>query len=156
MIDYNELISRFDDIQDLPVSEEMLGAYCEGTLNDVDAADVSNCISDHAELGELMNDVENDIVQDEPFSLYSSDVVVDDVDLPDVPTDNGCEIFDFDFAAGIYDSNNMVAAIAAPSFCGDMDDFISDADDSFPDIDDSIDLGNDINSDDSFDDLNIE
>lgn len=33
MKDINELMSQFDDLQDLPVSEEMLGAYIEGNLD---------------------------------------------------------------------------------------------------------------------------
>lgn len=32
MKNMEELLSRFNDIQNLPVSEEMLGAYLEGTL----------------------------------------------------------------------------------------------------------------------------
>ena len=32
MKDCDDIISRFDNIQDLPVSEEMLGAYLEGNL----------------------------------------------------------------------------------------------------------------------------
>lgn len=40
MID-EELLNKFDRIQDLPVSEEMLGAYMEGNLNDAESILVS-------------------------------------------------------------------------------------------------------------------
>lgn len=36
MKNYDEIISRFDQIQDLPISEEMLGAYIEGHLSAVE------------------------------------------------------------------------------------------------------------------------
>lgn len=34
MKNYNDIINRFDDIEDLPISEEMLGAYLEEKISD--------------------------------------------------------------------------------------------------------------------------
>lgn len=45
MKDYDELVSRFDSIQDLPVSEEQLGAYLEGNLS----------LYEMEELGQIVN-----------------------------------------------------------------------------------------------------
>jgi len=45
MKDYNELVSRFDDIQDLPVSEEQLGAYLEGNLSLYEMEEMGNVVN---------------------------------------------------------------------------------------------------------------
>lgn len=49
MID-KELMSKFDRIQDLPVSEEMLGAYLEGNLSDSESIEVSSIIDTNPDL----------------------------------------------------------------------------------------------------------
>lgn len=59
MIDYEKL----DKLMELPVSEEMLGAYIEGKLND----------------GELF-DVYSRIESSDDLQLLVKDVLVDDVD----------------------------------------------------------------------------
>lgn len=41
----DELLSRFNDIQDLPVSEEMIGAYSEGNLSEPDFLHVADVAS---------------------------------------------------------------------------------------------------------------
>jgi len=156
MIDYNELISRFNDIQDLPVSEEMLGAYCEGTLDGMEAAEVRDCISDSADVGELMGDVVSSIVQEEPFSLHPTAAAFGDMDLPDVPTADNYNPFDIGIADAPWSDVGIFAAAVSPSFCGNADDFISDTDDSFSTTDHSINLESNIDSDDSVDDINVE
>ena len=45
MIDDN-LLAKFDRIQDLPVSEEMLGAYMEGNVDSCEASQIESVISD--------------------------------------------------------------------------------------------------------------
>lgn len=44
MID-DELLNKFDRIQDLPASEEMLGAYMEGNTNDEESLYIENLLS---------------------------------------------------------------------------------------------------------------
>lgn len=56
MID-DELLAKFDRIQDLPVSEEMLGAYFEENLNSNDSAIVSDAIDKDLFLMNLSHDV---------------------------------------------------------------------------------------------------
>lgn len=46
MIDYEKL----DKLMELPVSEEMLGAYIEGNLSDIEADSVRQLISQNEEL----------------------------------------------------------------------------------------------------------
>lgn len=156
MIDYNDLINRIESMQDLPVSEEMLGAYCEGTLGSADAAVMDSCIANNAEIGELVDSVDNLHVADDLYPLgYSTE----SIDLPDVPMVGAFNPSDIDITPNIDDFGMVAAAVAA--FCDITDDFVSvndvftsDNDDSFLNDDDSIDTDDDINSDDSFDDFN--
>lgn len=158
MIDYNDLINRIESMQDLPVSEEMLGAYCEGTLGSADAAVMDSCIANNAEIGELVDSVDNLHVADDLYPLgYSTE----SIDLPDVPMVGAFNPSDIDITPNI-DDFGMVAAVASPAFCGitddfvsGNDDFISDNDDSFLNDDNSIDTDDDVNSDDSIDNLKM-
>ena len=70
MKDINELMSQFDDLQDLPVSEEMLGAYIEGNLNGADLRDVQNVLNSDDGAMNLLENVE-DIIST-PFDVSLS------------------------------------------------------------------------------------
>ena len=61
-----ELMSRFNDIQDLPVSEEMLGAYLENDLSAAEEEEVSMLIHDNPKINSLMSECEG-------FSLESGE-----------------------------------------------------------------------------------
>ena len=157
MIDYNDLINRIESMQELPVSEEMLGAYCEGSLGSADAAVMDSCIANNAEIGELVDSVDNLHVADDTYPLGCS---TESIDLPDVPMVGAFNPFEIDITPNI-DDIGMVAFAASPAFCDIADDFvsrsdefISDSDDSFLNGEDSINTDDDINSDGSFDDLN--
>lgn len=164
MIDYNDLINRIESMQDLPVSEEMLGAYCEGTLGSADAAVMDSCIANNAEIGELVDSVDNLHVADDLYPLgYSTE----SIDLPDVPMVGAFNPSDIDITPNI-DDFGMVAAVASPAFCGITDDFVSvndvftsdndditSSDDRFPSNGNSIKIKGDINNDNPLDDLNI-
>lgn len=64
-IDEN-LACKFGDIADLPVSEELLGAYLEGNLDGIDAATVEDAISEASDLEDLVDGVSDvdDLVAD--------------------------------------------------------------------------------------------
>lgn len=112
MIDYSELINRISDMQDLPVSEEMLGAYCEGTLGSADAAVMDSCIANNAEIGELVDSVDNLHVADDTYLLgYSTE----SIDLPDVPMVGAFNPFEIDITPNI-DNIGMVAFAADSAF----------------------------------------
>lgn len=49
MID-EKLLNKFDRIHDLPISEEILGAYFEGNLSDSESIEVSSIIDTHPDL----------------------------------------------------------------------------------------------------------
>lgn len=56
MID-DELMIKINSIEDLPISEEMLGAYLEGNLTDAEAIEVDLMIQYQPGLCELYEDV---------------------------------------------------------------------------------------------------
>lgn len=60
MID-EELMSKFDRIQDLPVSEEMLGAYLEGNLDFYEMQDLSNLANNDPMLQSIIEETTSDI-----------------------------------------------------------------------------------------------
>lgn len=81
MKDLNDLLQQFDDIQELPVSEETVGAYIEGRLDDVELADFKESIQ-HDE--SLLNIVENASAETPTFDAedFFSDDVIDFDKLP--------------------------------------------------------------------------
>lgn len=59
MKNYDDIINRFDDIQDLPVSEEMLGAYMEGNLRGAEIREIQNLICQDDNLFDLIGVVDS-------------------------------------------------------------------------------------------------
>lgn len=57
MIDFQD---KFDDLQDLSISEEMLGAYVEGNLRGSEFREVSNLLSADDDLSDLVQSIESD------------------------------------------------------------------------------------------------
>ncbi len=55
---YEDIISRFDDIQELSVSEEMLGAYLEGNLDLYEMENISKMLQED----ELLRTISEDII----------------------------------------------------------------------------------------------
>lgn len=56
MID-DELLNKFDRIQDLPVSEEMLGAYMENNLSAIESLQVKQHIIDNPEINRRIREI---------------------------------------------------------------------------------------------------
>lgn len=166
MIDYNDLINRIESMRDLPVSEEMLGAYCEGSLSPIDAASMDSCIANDATVSELIDSVDTHQVSENLHTFdYSADGV-DDIDLPNVPMFGAFNPFDIGTISNT-DDIGMVA-VAPPAFpdiadefVSRSDEFISDSDDitssddRFPSNGNSLKIKGDINNDNPLDDLNI-
>lgn len=59
MID-EELLNKFDRIQDLPVSEEMLGAYLEGNLRGSELREVHRYLHHEPFCREICNEISNE------------------------------------------------------------------------------------------------
>lgn len=61
----DNLFAKFNSIEDLPISEELLGAYTEGNLRGAEYREVHNIISNDGNLSDLMSSVEQDSLFDE-------------------------------------------------------------------------------------------
>lgn len=66
----DELLSKFDRIQDLPISEELLGAYIEGNLNESETISISKEVSQNENLRAIY---EANII-DDSFSANIMDI----------------------------------------------------------------------------------
>lgn len=87
MID-DELLAKFDRIQDLPVSEEMLGAYLEDNLSPSDLYEVESAIYENDYLKELAT-VNLEYNADLGMSI---DPAIEDIELPIIPDDSFIEL----------------------------------------------------------------
>ena len=67
MID-EELLNKFDRIQDLPVSEEMLGAYYEGKTTPSETLSIQSSISDDSSIQNLLSNLSQD--QDNSNNIF--------------------------------------------------------------------------------------
>lgn len=83
MID-EKLLNKFDRIQDLPVPEEMLGAYIEGNVDSSEASQIEFAISEDTDLsdlvdgissknGSILDNLENQIF-DQTYPHFLSDI----------------------------------------------------------------------------------
>lgn len=87
MKDYSEYIDRFDLLEELPVSEEMIGAYLEGNLSEQEAVYVSELIEESPLLYEVAADGDLTDAYDVDASSdgYTFDPIADggaEVDFP--------------------------------------------------------------------------
>lgn len=100
---FNEnLLDKFDRIDDLPVSEEMLGAYLEGNLDPIEQGFVENSIESYPELSfiaEIEITPEEQILFDSGDfnNLVSEDVQSVQLDLVDsaIPINDFISLDDF-------------------------------------------------------------
>lgn len=80
-----ELLSKFDRIEDLPVSEEMLGAYLEDELLEEEKLQIENAIDFNDDLSDLFDMIsQSEDVQSINISEFdfSEDRVIDIDDMP--------------------------------------------------------------------------
>lgn len=72
----DDLLNKFDSIEDLPISEEMLCAYNEGNLRGAELREVQNFISSDG----LVADLYEDIVSSSPMvdDIRFNDIVFED------------------------------------------------------------------------------
>lgn len=84
----DELLAKFDRIQDLPVSEEMLGAYLEDNLSPSDLYDVESAIHENDYLKELAT---ANLEYNADLGI-SIDPAIEDIELPIIPDDSFIEL----------------------------------------------------------------
>lgn len=122
----DELLNKFDSIEDLPVSEEMLGAYLENNLDSFEAAQIESCISEDSNLSDFVAEVSQEdignILDNLEHQIYdpSYPVFIYDLDLPNIEGD----ITNVPFY-----EDHMVAACCPDDFFDNLNTGISD--DSF-------------------------
>lgn len=75
----DELLNKFDRIEDLPISEEMLGAYLEGNLNEDEISDIISVISQDGIVSNLMTSIEETLSDENNFEFFLDD----QIDFPD-------------------------------------------------------------------------
>lgn len=85
MID-EELLAKFDRIQDLPVSEEMLGAYFEGNLSDSESIDVLSMIDTSPDLSFISfeTDTPDTDMRSDSYSFEGAELISTDFNLPEI------------------------------------------------------------------------
>ncbi len=106
MKDYDELISSFDDIQDLPVSEEMLGAYLEGNLSMHEIEEMGAVLDHDMMLQSLIGDIAMDFTGDFNDSIGALTFQTEyDVDVVEAQPD-----YSFSFADDMDQDPNIDAA----------------------------------------------
>lgn len=59
MKDLKEILQEFEGIQELPVSEETIGAYLEGNLVGSELRDVHNLLNSDSGLSQIVNEIED-------------------------------------------------------------------------------------------------
>lgn len=75
----DELLSKFGRIEDLPVSEEMLGAYLEGNLSEDEVSGIVQAISIDGIVSNLMTSIEETQSDENNFENF----IDDKIDFPD-------------------------------------------------------------------------
>lgn len=98
MKDFDELMARFDSVPEMPLSEETLGAYMEGTLPPDQYMIVDGMVNSDPELFELTNDL---IADDLSPGGDGYGGETDSPDFADIPLDDWATVFyDGDFFHG--------------------------------------------------------
>lgn len=86
-------ISKFDDLEDLSISEEMLGAYLEGNLHGSEFREVHNYIQEDNAMCDLVDSIKTDFDDMNDFGIYdlpsletsfTSDDTFEDFVLPEI------------------------------------------------------------------------
>lgn len=88
----NELMNKFDRLEALPISEEMLGAYLENNLHGSESREIKNLINGDTNISDLVSAVEADMdfINELNFSFengveasFYCDEIFGDISLPE-------------------------------------------------------------------------
>lgn len=99
MKDLKELLQQFEDIQELPISEEVVGVYMEGRLKDSEIEGVTKMIASDNNLSEMIRDASEDTMVElentsHPWDIYDGDYGFWELCLPPVlsPSDFNSDV----------------------------------------------------------------
>ena len=129
MKDLNEILQEFDGIQELPVSEESIGAYLEGKLAGAELREVQNLLNSDDNLFQVIEKVSDIDSQIENILNLPQDGIntpsglelngdnhfeggIDDVIPNSLTFNNGESVFDIDF--GLFGGPNEHNIIHTP------------------------------------------
>lgn len=94
MKDLNVILSLIEDIQELPISEESIGAYIEGTLNETEFISVENIIVNNDRINQLldsvkdisndMDNIQNSLDSKIDWDIYSGDMGFWEFGIPSI------------------------------------------------------------------------
>ena len=141
-----DLQDKFDELNDLPISEELLGAYAEGNLRGAEYREVQNLVTNDSSLSDLISSVEQDTsyLDLESYNPLSSnmDLIalndysalgIEDLELPNISPELfiSASPLDCDFTLGFmlddveYDSNDIDGNLPIDNDHNDNDSFHS-------------------------------
>ncbi len=80
------IMDKIDTIQDLPIPEEILGAYIEGNLTDAEAEKIASIIDKDLELTNIAYEASQPITDN---SVLFDDIVIDNLELPIINSEYG-------------------------------------------------------------------
>lgn len=88
----DELFAKFDSIEDLPISEEILGAYIEGNANPNEISQIVFEMSEDSDLSSFVNELAHDrgsILDNLENQIFDPDYphFLSDIELPGIEND---------------------------------------------------------------------
>ena len=101
MKDLKEILQEFDGIQELPVSEEIIGAYLEGNLVGSELRDVHNLLNSDSGLSQIVNEIEDidksidNIISPSQSGIEAPSILNSFERIHEVPLGNGFPDEDF-------------------------------------------------------------
>lgn len=130
MID-DELLSKFNSLEDLPISEEMLGAYIEGSLSYHECDEIEDILATNNDFALFFNDVSD-------YNEISEGSFISNLDLSEVPDlsalfESNVIEYEIENTLNSVDISQDMGGAADDSDCGDS--FIN------PDSTSSLDMG---------------
>lgn len=154
MID-DELLRKFDSIEDLPISEEMLGAYLEGNVDILESNNIESSLSSDEQLFDFANSINNDdltILDNLEHQIIDSpdSFILSDIQIPGLSTEAiGNGFFEDHFEPSPCDFYGLVDTIGDASedlFSSNFEENFLQSD-SFLDQDQSLDIDSPENDD---------
>ncbi len=116
MID-DELLAKFDRIQDLPVSEEMLGAYVEGNADICEITQIEFAVSENCELSEFVDN----ILREKDSILENIESQISDPSYHHILSDDFVPKIDDELVNGNFHEGYLATACSSDIFTNELD-----------------------------------
>ena len=91
-----DLLHKFDSIEDLPVSEEMLGAYLEGNLDDAEVSEIESMLQNSSNLTDIYENIIQTSAANSLSSAYDTFIYNEEVNIFDTTSENGFDRHELD------------------------------------------------------------